>query len=48
MKSLNNTELKTIKFIATTDNGANMLKCVRLFSEEDATERTGNAEQPSW
>ena len=31
----------------TTDNGANMLKCVRLFSEEDVTERTGNAEQPS-
>ena len=24
-----------------------MLKCVRLFSEEDVTERTGNAEQPS-
>ena len=31
----------------TTDNGANMLKCVRLFSKEDITERTGNAEQPS-
>ena len=24
-----------------------MLKCVRLFSEEDVTEKTGNAEQPS-
>ena len=24
-----------------------MLKYVRLFSEEDVTERTGNAEQPS-
>ena len=23
-----------------------MLKCVRLFTEEDVTERTGNAEQP--
>ena len=31
----------------TTDNGANILKCVRLFSEEDVTERTDNAEQPS-
>ena len=31
----------------TTDNGANMLKCVGLFSEEDVTERTGNAEKPS-
>ena len=31
----------------TTDNGTNILKCVRLFSEEDITERTGNAEQPS-
>ena len=31
----------------TTDNGANMLKCVCLFSEEDVTERTDNAEQPS-
>ena len=30
-----------------TDNGANMLKCVCLFSEEDVTKRTGNAEQPS-
>ena len=24
-----------------------MLKCVRLFSEEGVTEKTGNAEQPS-
>ena len=31
----------------TTDYGANTLKCVCLFSEEDVTERTGNAEQPS-
>ena len=31
----------------TADVGANMLKCVRLFSEEDVTERTVNTEQPS-
>ena len=31
----------------TTDNGANMLKYFRLFSEEDVTERTNNAELPS-
>ena len=31
----------------TADNGANMLKCVRLFSEGDVTERTANVEQPS-
>ena len=31
----------------TTDDGANMLKYVCLFSEEDITERTGNAELPS-
>ena len=29
------------------DNGANMLKCVRLFSEEDITKRTVNVEQSS-
>ena len=31
----------------TTYNSANMLKCVRLFSEGDVTERTANVEQPS-
>ena len=31
----------------TADNGANMLKCVRLFSEGDVTEKTANVEQPS-
>ena len=31
----------------TIDNGAIMLKYVCLFSEEDVTKRTGNAEQPS-
>ena len=31
----------------TTDNGANMLKCVRLFSEGDVTERTAKFEQPA-
>ena len=45
MKSLNNTKLRVIKF---TDNGANILKCVRLFTEEDITERTGNPEQTSY
>ena len=31
----------------TTNNGANMLKCVCLFSEEVVIEKTSNAEQPS-
>ena len=26
----------------TTDNGANMIKCVCLFSEEDVTKKTGS------
>ena len=43
MKSLNNAELRVIKFIALQPT---MLKCVRLFSEEDATKRTANVEQP--
>ena len=30
-----------------TDSGANMLKCVLLFSEKNVTERTANVEQPS-
>ena len=34
-------------YCITTDNGANILKCVCRFSEEDVIERTGNAEQPS-
>ena len=32
----------------TADNGANMLKCVLLFSEEDVTQKTANVEQPSY
>ena len=32
----------------TTDNGANMINCVRLFSEEEVTERIGNADHPSY
>ena len=31
----------------TADNGTKMLKCVRLFSEEDVTGKTANVEQPS-
>ena len=31
----------------TTDNSANMLRCVHLFFEEDVIERTHNVEQPS-
>ena len=31
----------------TSDNGANMLKCVRPFFEEDIAERAANVEQPS-
>ena len=34
-------------YTIATENGANIIKCVCLFSEEDVTERTGNAEQPS-
>ena len=33
-------------YCITTNNGANMLKYVRLFSE-DVIEKTGNAKQPS-
>ena len=47
MKSLNNGIKSNQIYSITTDNGANMLKCVRLFSEEDVTERIGSAEQPS-
>ena len=31
----------------TTDNGANMSKCIRLFSEKDVTERAANIKHPS-
>ena len=31
----------------TTDNSANLLKCVLLFSEKNVTERTANVEHPS-
>ena len=47
-KSLNNMELRAIKSTASQRiTVPNMLKCVRLFSEEDVIERTHNVEQPS-
>ena len=41
-------ELKSNQIYSlTTENGANMLKNVRLFSEGNVTERAANVEQPS-